>query len=294
MAKLYLICDESGSKGFAHNQETFEGEFGVFAGYLLKENDYDRLKRIFQDIYKKYELPGQKLHITDLAPEMQQKLREEVFELLKEEKLTCVYEAISVKGYNREYLKISEIKDKQREELKEKFTFSNNVERERLHSELFQALFGKAIAYFIDMFGGLPYIFVITDNIDNTLKKEFEIKARELINPFETPMQIKAFDKEKKAPVSKTVTFTSEILNDEISDTKFEITVEDNSLTLVADILANSILYYIKQSVSQNPNIILNSKEAIAGHPLTELFYGMSSEIISNFVSDQIYGRLGL
>lgn len=292
MEKLYFICDESGSKGFADNEEKFEGEYGVFAGYFLTEKNYESLKTQFKTIYNKYVIAGQKLHITDLAPENQENLRKEVFDCLHNENISCVYEAISVKGYNREFVNLTEIKKKQTEELTDKLSFSKNIEKERLHSELFQALLGKAIAYYIDTVGDEIDIQIITDNIDDSLKKEFELKAKELINPLDTPIKIKAFDKEKKQPIAKTMTFTSEQLNDNISKTSFNIIIEDNELTLIADILANTVSHYLKKAVANNPNIVLNSKVAIQDHPLSTLFYGLSTDTVFNVVSDKIYGRL--
>jgi hypothetical protein len=291
MDKLYFICDESGSKGFAENEEKFEGEYGVFAGYFLTDENYENLKKQFKTIYEKYVIAGHKLHITDLTPENQENLRKEVFECLQNENISCVYEAISVKGYNREFANLIEIKKKQTEELADKLTFSKNIEKDRLHSELFQALFGKAIAYYIDTIGDEADIQVITDNIDDSLKKEFEVKAKELINPLNAPIKIKAFDKEKKEPVAKTITFTSEELNDNISKTNFNIVVEDSELTLIADILANTVSYYLKKAVSENPNVVLNSKDAIQHHPLLTSFYGLSTDEFSYVVSDKIYGR---
>ncbi len=291
MDKLYFICDESGSKGFADNEERFEGEYGVFAGYFLTDKNYENLKNKYKTIYEKYVIVGQKLHITDLTPENQENLRKEVFECLQNENISCVYEAISVKGYNRQFVNLTDIKNKQTEELADKLTFSKNVEKDRLHSELFQGLFGKAIAYYLDKIGDEIDIQIITDNIEDSLKKEFEVKAKELINPLDTPIKIKAFDKEKKQPIEKIMTFNSEQLNDNISETNFNIVVEDNELTLIADILANTVSHYLKKAVSNNPNIVLNSKEAIQDHPLFTSFYGLSTDTVFNVVSDKIYGR---
>jgi hypothetical protein len=293
MYKLYFICDESGSKGFADNQEKFAGEYGVFAGYFLTDKNYNTLKNKFKTIYEKYVTAGQKLHITDLTPENQENLRKDVFECLKTENISCVYEAISVKGYHREFENSAKLEKEQNEKIKNTFSFSKNQEKGRLHSELFQAVFGKAIAYYNDTIGDDIEIQIITDNIDNKLKKEFEEKAKELINPLDKAIEFKAFDKEKKQPVTKTMTFASEQLkNDNISKTKFNIISEVNELTLIADILANTVSYYLKKAVEQNPNIILNSKDAIQDHPLLILFYGLSTDTFSNIVSDKIYGRM--
>ena len=35
---VYLICDESGAKGYSDVSEAYPGETGVFAGYLVKRH----------------------------------------------------------------------------------------------------------------------------------------------------------------------------------------------------------------------------------------------------------------
>ncbi|MFB9080171.1 hypothetical protein ACFFLS_12245 [Flavobacterium procerum] len=293
MNKIYLICDESGSKGFSDNKEKTVGEFGIFAGYFLNESNIESLKSEFKAIYDKYSTEDGKLHITDLKSSLQETLRNEVFECLKKNEVSCVFEAISVQGFNINFENTNEIRQEQINHLIDKFSFSKNSNAIRLHSELFQGLFGKAIAYYIDKYGDENInLKVITDNIDNPLKIEFEQKANELIKPFPEIAKIKAYDKTKKEPIVKDLEFKSkELQADNISKTKFELIVDDNEFTLIADILANSLLYYIRQEVEKNHNINLNSLDAIKNHPLSNSFYGLSDESNINIVSDIIYGR---
>lgn len=294
MSEIYLICDESGSKGFSDNTETFEGEFGLFAGYFLDSENFQSLKSALDAIYDKYCPPVGKLHITDLDSSAQESLRSDVFKIIKDNKIYCSYDAISVKGFNTAYVETNDIAENQKAQVKENFSFSNKSTLERLHSELFQALFAKSIAFFIDKYGEENInIKVITDNIDRKLKVEFEQRAIELISPFPSTDQLKAFDKKKGKPVVKNITFTSkELQDDKISNTKFELSVQDDSYTLIADILANSLYYYIKQEVIKNPNICLNSYDAVKEHPVADMLYGLSSVTNINSVSDAIFGRL--
>ncbi len=294
MKKTYLICDESGAKGFSDNNEKFEGEFGIFAGYLLTDENFEQMKLEFQNIYEKYKTDNGKLHITDLEKTNQESLRNEVFEILVNNDITIVYEAISVRGYKINSEMLSKIKEDNIEKLNNDFSFSKNIELSRLHSDLFEGIFGKLIAHSMDTFGEDEEIQleVITDNIDKQLKQEFELKAKELIAPFPSSLKVKAFDKKNKKPVSKEIKFSSPQLEDDsISKIKFEIKVQDDALTLIADILANSLCYFIKQELNNNVNINLNSKEAIIKYPLLKQIYGLSTETNVNIVSDIIYGR---
>ncbi len=294
MIKTYLICDESGAKGFSDNDEKFEGEFGIFAGYFLTEENFEKMKPLFQDIYDKYSIETGKLHITDLDNKLQENLRNEVFAILIGNNIPIVFEAISVRGYKTNADMLSKFKTDNIENLKKDYSFSKNINLERLHTDLFEGIFGKSIAYSIDTFGKDEEIqlVVITDNIDKKLKQEFESKANELIAPFPSSSKVKAFNKKNKKPLSKEINFTSPQLEDDsISKIKFEIIVQDDALTLIADILANSLCYYIQQELKNNVNITLNSNDAIIKYPLLKQIYGLSTKTNVNIVSDIIYGR---
>ena len=291
MMKIYLICDEAGSKGFSTNKEKEEGEFGLFAGYFLSESNYLLFGQEFQNISKKYAKPGQKLHITDLDPVMQECLRNDVFNCLRNNNIIIAYEAIYVSGFNNLFEKNNSIKNEVIKDLDTRFSLSSNKENERLHSVLFQALFSKAIAYYIDIYSDVPIIEVIIDNIEDTLKNEFEEKAKELINPFPSTKVIKAFDRIEKQPVSGKISFNSNDLNDDISRTTFYITVIANEYTMIADVLANSINHYLKKAIAKDADAVLNSQKAIGEYPLMNLIYGLSDENYINIVSDILYKR---
>lgn len=292
MNKVYLICDESKSKGFSDNDETFEGEFGVFAGYLLDNENFGKIEFESQKIHSKYSQSDKKIHITDLEKSKMEELRNDVFNLLSENKINCVFEAISVKGYKRSHDAMIETEKEFAADLIHKYSFSKNNKSERLHSDLFEGIFSKAIAYFIDKLNDKFSMTIITDMIDEPVRKEFEQKAKEFLTPFPSTITEKRYNKIEKKPESIKTTFkTNEIESDDFSKIEFEIVSEDNSLTLIADVLANSLSYYILQEVILNADINLNSKNAINKYPIKQLFYGLSSDTNINIVSDEIFGR---
>ena len=63
-----FVIDESGSLGYAQNQEQFEGEFGLVAGYFLPfptvQKANEAAKHFFAEFRKK---DDEKNHITDLS-----------------------------------------------------------------------------------------------------------------------------------------------------------------------------------------------------------------------------------
>ena len=77
---IVLVCDESGAKGYADQQESYPGEVGVFAGILVPEERKAVARTAFQAIYDRYQPVTGKLHIADLAPASQSNLRNDIYE----------------------------------------------------------------------------------------------------------------------------------------------------------------------------------------------------------------------
>ncbi len=80
--KTYLICDESGFKGFSDKTIRQENDIGVFAGYCISETSLYDIRNIANYIANKYKNSDGKTHITDLSIENQMNLRKEVFDVL--------------------------------------------------------------------------------------------------------------------------------------------------------------------------------------------------------------------
>jgi hypothetical protein len=76
---IILACDESGAKGYADREELFPGETGVFAGLMVPSDYVAQVAPSFDAVAAKYATREGKLHITDLSPEHQGALRDEMF-----------------------------------------------------------------------------------------------------------------------------------------------------------------------------------------------------------------------
>jgi len=293
MSKLYLICDESEAKGFADNQEKFEGEFGVFAGYLLTDENYMRIESEIEHIVSFFTpKTGEKLHAAALSKDDRVLLEDKVFECFNRNKVSCVYVAVSVKGYHDVNKEIYDLGRKCVEySASERYSFSKNAVKDRLHSDLFQSLFAKTVEYHLHYLDGEIEIDVTIDRIDKRLKKEFCLKIREFINIL-NPITHHAFDKLKQFPVRGSIEFSNVSLsNDKVSKTKFTIDDDVNAMTIVADVIAHSVSRELKKSVQHNPDVLLNSVVALNNHPLLSLFYDLSSG--DNFNdTDLIYRRM--
>ena len=102
---IYLICDESGGKGYADISESYPGETGVFAGYLLPAEHVEQVRFDLGEIISRIvgEDSEGKIHITDLEPEQQERLRYEIFQYFKNRNIVCINAAVHVEGFKANY-----------------------------------------------------------------------------------------------------------------------------------------------------------------------------------------------
>lgn len=286
MLKAVLIIDESGAKGYSKNQESNPGELGVMAGYLVPAQALEQVREIAQSFFK-LEDPQGKQHITDLKETQQNQIRERIYNVFKYNKICWFYEAVSVQGFYE----------------------SNNIEtrggtgeKELLHSELFKGIFSKAISRLRHDFEESEKklnIHVITDRLDKPIIAKFKTTVKDYVNALtRQPMtyEFTNYNKDTKTveKYSTSSVITAEDESIYFDSIDYDIKCEDTPITFIADILANSTLYYLKKKVADDPAINLNSKQAIENHPLSHLVYGTydaNQQAIGSY-SDLVHRRM--
>lgn len=269
MKIIYLVLDESGSKGYSHNEEKTDGEFGISAGYLIDDASIKEIREKLNVIRSQYVAVG-KLHITDLENYQQEEIRNKVFSVLSEAKLPWVYEAIYTQGFHQGnkpiissiLLPISTIKQ------------SIHEEKASLHTELIVGVFVKALAYCIDTYGDDLEIHIISDPIDKSIQKDIESSIREMLN-YNQPSTTKfsgyntKTKKNERGTIEYSLSDPAGILPD-YSSIKFTLAIEDSELTLAADILVNACNYYLKNEIQVDPYKNLSEQETAELFPLKE------------------------
>jgi len=292
LEKIFLVIDESGAKGYSDNREKHFGEVGVMAGFLVPEKYLESVRTDLEYIKKKYFTDG-KVHITDLEPENQESLRQEIFEYILHRNIICLFEAIHSEGFFQQSEFVKNLHKEARERRRSKVKVSKNEKKELLHEQLFQGAFGKAIAMCQDNVGEIFHLSVITDQIDLSIKKKFENAAEELLNFGNKKIKIvTGFDPEKKEKVTGAITTSienhKEILGD-FSGINYSIECEDSGLTLAADVIANSLNYHFTKRPEENLGAPLNTKSALEGYPLESIMYGLWESEELNYFSDAIF-----
>jgi hypothetical protein len=292
MDTVFLIIDESGAKGYSDKEESYDGEIGVIAGYLIPASYLDLVKINFESIKSKY-LTDAKVHVTDLNTQEQSSIRQEIYSFIIETNIICVYEAIHTQGFYENYDRLASLIENNKRNLRSSVKVSSRKNKELLHEHLFQGVFGKALAFCIDQFGEEFELKVITDRVDESIKKRFIESAEELINVGkEHETKVTGFDTSTKKVVEGSIVSridnAQEVIGD-FSKIKYSIDYEDSGLTLAADVIVNGLNHHFKSRSALDVGLNLNDRVAVNSHPLKNIIYGLWDSTESNYFSDAVF-----
>jgi hypothetical protein len=102
-ADIVVFCDESGAKGYADQVEKEPGEIGIFAGFPVQRENLGLLAAEFKNELAELRESTGKIHIAEVSPERQERLRQKVYTVLLRRPIFCFYEAIHVQGFHSAY-----------------------------------------------------------------------------------------------------------------------------------------------------------------------------------------------
>src|SRR5260370_23522559 len=180
---VVMVCDESGAKGYADRDEQFAGEVGVFAGIMVPGQLLTSAQTQFDNIARRYQTGGDKVHITDLAHAQQQQLRRKMFDLITNLRLPCFFEAIHVAGFHRYFQRYETLIKKLRAGRRSPIRISERGPApDSLHVALFFGLYSKLLAFLLERGKQLLHIEVRTDEVDAPIFKNFQPTAKCLLD----------------------------------------------------------------------------------------------------------------
>src|SRR5260370_21432532 len=280
LTHVVVACDEAGAKGYADRDEQFAGELGVYAGVLLDVASLPAAQAAFDTVAQQYVSPDGKLHITDLRPEQQAALREDIFALIRAHDVACLYEAIHVAGFHYMFQRLKEVVERARQSRQSNIKLSGNLTKaqpESLHATLFQGLYGKIVAFCADRGKTRLHVELRLDPIDAPVLEVFNDEAISLLQAMARTITVTAFDPIMNEKVQGVVrTEVKELPEIETTIEELSITSSTNridGLILAADIVANSAAYHLGKARPQQDRFrALNTREAICRHPLSDHF----------------------
>lgn len=295
MEEIVFVVDESGAKGYSSNKEQYPGELGVVAGYMFPGELIEEVRAELHKLFQPFTVDG-KLHITDLSSIQQEQLRNVVFGFLERHCAPWVYEAIYVHGLHSAVSRSNEISEKTRKEAPSKIKFPDRPEIELLHAKIFSGAAFKAMAFGMDRGLQKFKITIITDRVDASIVKKFREEIDNLLGAGqEHSYEAKGYNTETNMVVREA--YSIKVTVDEpwaidLTGIDYEIRSENSPVTLVADVLANSVHYHLKKMQESNPTDDLNCEKAISGHPLRCSLYGIMKGGIPWF-TDSLYAHPG-
>ncbi len=160
---------------------------------------------------------------------------------------------------------------------------SDVVQPPLLHEELFQGLFSKSIAFFIDHYDRMKdQLRILVDPVDLPILKKFRKAADEVTDFSPTVTRVTGWDPSKKEVVLGEIristSFPKSLGIDEFEEVDYQIDSAACHMTMPADILSNSINHIFKKRSPEEVGKPLHDRSSIQKHELFDLFYGLIND----------------
>jgi hypothetical protein len=273
---LILVCDESGAKGYAVQDEQYPGEVGVMAGYLLTRQQLPAVRADLDAICLPFRQLDGKLHVTDLGPQAPV-LRTTIHDYLRSHNIPIVFDAIHVQGF------------------REHFRNNPDTGRESLHTAIALGIFTKAVAYSSDAGLQDSFVEVITDRVDPPLMDGFFRAFEEFMD--DDPVVV-MHQRRHPDPQQRTRTwFASQVSwpegfdaeSFEVAGYSIESDASNSGLTVAADVLAGDLVYFFRSRRGMTFCGPLAAEGVLDGYALADLCYGLTSPGGAPSVNDTMF-----
>lgn len=283
-----LICDESGAKGYSDKAEKGLESLGLAVGLILLESQVRVLEAAVNNLREKYiSSDNLKFHLADIPADRQEPLRKDVFNIVKSINARLVYNSIQKEGMNRWHEKQKKLNDDTVERNKAcGYGVQSRNSKENMLVRLYEGVISRFFAAIIDHFvpDGSFDAQIIFDNNDDNILKSVENGISELIGfqySVETELKATRFNYksgslEKASGISKSMFDVPENLRaDGLNNITCTYEINE-TLAIIPDVVANSLLYYAKINLQKQPELSMNTADLISGHPLADYFVSMS------------------
>lgn len=286
---FYLICDESGAKGYSDHPAQGIDSLGLVAGLIVHESQLSDLQRVCTKIRNKYYTDrSSKFHMTDLKNEEQDSLRNEIFNAIICLNARMVYSSITKEGMHAWYNIQKKLRDDIVKKEKERgYGISFQSPKESMLEMLYYDMISRFFAAIIDhcVPDGNFDAKILTDNLDASIIDGIINTTSEFItynSHSKNDIKTSRFNYKTKlvekasGKIGMNVEIPESLNADELNNIAFEIQIDD-SLSIFPDVVANSLLYFAKNNLQSNNELAMNSAELIAGHQLERYFVSLSA-----------------
>ncbi|EPF1537138.1 hypothetical protein ABRZ82_21620 [Vibrio vulnificus] len=299
MNKFYLACDESGRLGYVDKNTNKIGEVTVVAGIIMDDASFQTFADEVGLIVTKYQdsTKSCKFHITDFEPEVATSVRNAIFNLIKEFKYPLVYGAQYYSAFSRKYQAQKETVDTIVQVQKSQgrtVSYPMKHIKKLAQAECFYNLYTKTACFIAEVTQEPFQIKVLSDEIDGKTLKNYEEQVVRLHKPsVRKPLSGKRFVQSNKTVEKFSVSSNLRIdspITEILENSSGTVSKDQIVHSIVADVIANSVNYYLGQYAIKSNFHYLNIRAAIAEHPLASQFVGLGLE---STVTDKLYSYAG-
>lgn len=274
-----FVYDESGLQGYLKTQPQ-KNDFALLAGVLMPAAIRTELQQALDVEFQALDLTGvNKLHATELFQNHNNlPIKAKVLQRVRDDdRLAIVYEAISCYGYFNRRECVRGIRDSaMAARTNTEVRLNSHEEAENVYHEALEGLLIKLDCY---LNGGS--VTMISDSIDPTMLKESEEKVNYLSQE-ECTHVVKAYNLVQKRPASGAI--MTRIDKEYTLQCTYTFQTEATSLTLLADIVTNSVYRHLLLQLEAGNLAGLNSRTIMAGHILENRIVLLSDDNMTDLL----------
>jgi len=301
MTRVILACDEAGAKGYADQNEAYDGEVGVFAAIMVPDSHLAAVEADFKTIYDKYKPGTGKLHIADLSPTAQDGLRQDVYAAIRKHQLPCFWYALHVAGLHHHHVNhqamLAQAKADAEATATQPGRFKAGSHREApasMHVVLFEGLYAHLVAFLEERGRYDVEIEVRTDRVDNPIVDRFEEVAQKLLGDMIHDHTATRFDTFTRKVVERKIMIEAHLpanmsITLRVKSLEIHAVDNDDGLVLGADVLANHLNCLFNNRDPSEKYGPLNWPTAIEKHPLKDHLDAFNNWGHGDFVGDGLY-----
>lgn len=278
-----ILCDESGELGYSDREKSSNGfcvvSMVAIHKCILKDflNDLRFLLEKFNsdDTYKN------KLHIREVEHNKKEAVREDIFNLIRKYEVPIFYHAVKNKmffdDFNNQKINFDNASLIHKSQPIKKVTLSeNNLNqfKKLSQAEAFYIAYLNFCTTLITMTNSNYTATIKTDNVDQKILDEYKRKIELVHGKERKPLTINGFNHEIKRRINTSISAKTSYqhpLDNYRFESSADIEVDTYQITIVADIITNSIRHYLEKHIKNNGfELSLNIENSIKEHPLLD------------------------
>lgn len=278
MIEVEFHCDEAGRLGYVDQPENHRGEFTLVAGLIVEEHNKDDISSFcgyLANCFKPVK-SNSKFHVTD-SETNREPIRNEVFKFHKSSGIPIVYGANYFQPLHLDYAKQKQLSLNAVVKMKSQgIGLSKNLSmfKKNAQAEAFFNFYTKAMGTSLQVFNQPILGLVKTDKIDSKVHGYY-VDAIERYHSLNSnrPLNGRHYDYQTGEVDNFGVSVNIRMEDSRyrlLFESRGEVEVIDSNVSILSDVVANSLNHHLLDYVERSECGALNGYEAIDGYHLAD------------------------